>query len=200
MDLILIRHPAVALAGGMCYGQSDVPLALPPQAEVARLAARVEAMYPQGNLQFHSSTLSRCSEIARLLAARFNAALSTDARLQEIDFGRWELQAWDRVPRAELDQWAADIEHACAHGGESVARLALRVQHWLNEFESLSPPSAAPGAMVVVTHAGVMRVLAAQALRLPLAACLDWQLDLGAICRFQPRRGAPGWTLVAWNS
>ena len=27
MDLILIRHPAVAIDAGVCYGQTDVPLA-----------------------------------------------------------------------------------------------------------------------------------------------------------------------------
>ncbi|WP_172848539.1 hypothetical protein, partial [Burkholderia pseudomallei] len=27
MDVVLIRHPAVALGTGVCYGASDVPLA-----------------------------------------------------------------------------------------------------------------------------------------------------------------------------
>lgn len=203
MDLILIRHPAVGVAAGICYGQSDVPLALPPQAEIVRLAARLEAMCRGRTVHFHTSMLSRCTEIAEPLARRFDRSVQIDARLREIDFGRWEMQAWDDIPRAELDLWAADVEGACAHGGESVAQLAERVQNWLAELEAgcrTDTTQTAPDVAVIVSHAGVMRVLAALALRLPLAACLDWRLELGAVCHLQRRSLPAGWTLASWNN
>jgi len=201
MDLILIRHPAVAVATGICYGASDVPLAAAPHIEIARLADRLTTLCEGRSVQFHASTLSRCTAIATPLARHFEAVLQTDARLRELDFGRWEMQAWDAIPRAELDTWADDVEHACTHGGESVSALAGRVQSWLTELETHShPPETEAGACaVVLTHAGVMRVLAALALRLPLAASLDWQLELGAICHLRRRWRGDGWTLVSWN-
>jgi len=199
MDLILVRHPAVALAAGICYGHSDVALAMPPAAEITRL----EELGAGRSLHFYSSTLSRCSEIARPLAAHFGSHAQTDPRLRELDFGCWEMQAWDAIPRSEIDLWAADVEHACAHGGERVAALSERVQSWLseleNELEVMGRAPAAAEMIVVLTHAGVMRVLAALALRLPLTACLDWQLELGAICQLRRRPGAAGWALVSWN-
>jgi len=203
MDLILIRHPVVALAAGICYGHSDIALAMPPQAEITRLTARLEALGAGRSLHFHSSTLSRCTEIARPLAAYFGSQVQIDPRLREIDFGRWEMQAWDAIPRSEIDLWAADVEHACTHGGESVAALSERVQSWLSELEIelevRGRAQTAAETAVVLTHAGVMRVLAALALRLPLAACLDWQLELGGICQLRRRPGPAGWGLVSWN-
>ena len=44
-----------------------------------------------------------------------------DARLAELDFGHWEMQSWDGIPRAEVDAWAADVAHYRPGGGESVA-------------------------------------------------------------------------------
>ena len=199
MDLILIRHPAVALAAGICYGHSDVALAMPPQAEITRLAARLERLCAGRTLQFHASTLCRCTEIAAPLAAYFGTQAQTDPRLREIDFGRWEMQAWDAIPRSEIELWAADVEQACVHGGESVAVLSERVQSWLSELEAACRAQTTAELVVVLTHAGVMRVFAALALRLPLAACLDWQLELGAICRMRFRQEAAGWALLSWN-
>lgn len=207
MDLILLRHPALASAAGVCYGQSEVALAAPPDAEVARWLARLSPWCEGRPLQMHSSPLARCLQIAQPLARHFGTALRIDARLQEMHFGRWEMQAWDSVPRAELDAWAADLEQARPHGGESVAQLSERVAGWLGELEAAcavpaARPEAAPaaGLTLVLTHAGVMRVLAAQALRLPLAASLDWHLEPGALCHLRRRHDpAAGWTLVAWN-
>jgi alpha-ribazole phosphatase len=219
MDLILIRHPAVAVPAGVCYGRSDVPLAADPQAEVQRCLSRLQALGLHGPVTaLHASPLARCSAIAEPLAGHFRVALRRDARLREIDFGRWEMQPWDAIARPEIDAWAQDLENARSHGGESVAMLALRVRAWLDELElaqrlalpapaadmgggGQAPvgPEAAAGAVVVVTHAGVMRVMASLALRLPLAACVDWQVAAGGLCQLRYNAWQQSWTLVTWN-
>ncbi len=209
MELILIRHPAV-VADRICYGRSDVALAQPPQAECARLIERLTPLCGGRAVSLYSSPLSRCALIAQGLSAHFGTALEYDARLQEMDFGRWESLPWDQIPRAEIDAWAADVEHASPHGGESVEAFAARAGAWLDalpgavkgngggECGGSSEDTSAPS--VVLTHAGTIRVLAARALQLPLARCLDWQIEPGGWCHLRRRTGGEGWMLLAWNA
>jgi len=197
MDLILIRHPAVA-AEGLCYGRSDMALAAPPQAECERLGTRLAALAERGGgrpPQLYSSPLSRCALVAQGLSERFGVPVAYDARLRELDFGAWEGQSWERIPRAEIDAWAADLEHARPHGGESAAQLALRSGAWLVEL-----PHQDDGLVVSLTHGGVIRVLAACALQIPLARCLDWQLAPGAWCHLRRHAPQAAWSLVTWNA
>jgi alpha-ribazole phosphatase len=231
MDLILIRHPAVGVPTGICYGRSDVPLAADPSAEVQRCLNRIGTLNlcdPVGAV--HASVLSRCTQIAAPLAAHFNVAMQADPRLQEIDFGRWEMQAWDAIDRAEIDAWAQDLENVRTHGGESVAMLALRVGAWLEECErtlgwaalavngkdatplanmrdasevsevsEISEKNSAGRPVVAIAHAGVIRVLTALALRLPLATCVDWHLAFGGLCQLRYSVSQKRWMLVTWN-
>lgn len=41
MDVVLIRHPAVAVEPGVCYGRSDVPLAASAEAGARALRERL---------------------------------------------------------------------------------------------------------------------------------------------------------------
>jgi len=202
MDLILIRHPAVGVPTGICYGRSDVPLAADPSPEVQRCLNRIGTLSlcdPVGAV--HASVLSRCTQIAAPLAAHFNVVMQADSRLREIDFGRWEMQAWEAIDRGEIDAWAQDLENARVHGGESVAMLALRVGAWLKECETseVADENSAGRPVVVIAHAGVIRVLTALALRLPLATCVDWHLPFGGLSQLRYNVSQKRWTLVTWN-
>ncbi|MGI4857372.1 MAG: histidine phosphatase family protein [Janthinobacterium lividum] len=192
MDLVLIRHPAVAVPPGQCYGRSDVPLRDTAAAGAAAIAAKL-ARLGIAPYTLHSSPLRRCAEVARALAP----APALDSRLAELDFGDWEGQRWDDVPRAALDAWAADIEHAAPHGGESVAQLAGRTDRWLADIGAR--PAPAGTATVVLTHAGVIRVMTARALSLPTLTCLDWTLQMTGICRLTRAQAEGRWTLALWN-
>lgn len=200
MDLVLIRHPEVAIDAGICYGRSDIALRASPAAGATTIADKLAALQVDvGTL--HCSPLRRCATVAALLADRYGIAVRHDARLAELDFGRWEGQHWDAVPRHELDAWAADIEQARQHGGESVAMLADRTMHWLDDIMR-EHDDAAGGDIVVLTHAGVMRILTAQALALPLSSCINWSLAMTGVCRLSRLDdGASGkrWTLRSWN-
>jgi alpha-ribazole phosphatase len=194
MDLVLIRHPAVAIDAGVCYGRSDVPLAGDPEQTARTLQARFAARglpYP-GELV--TSPLSRCAAFAAALARDWRVPLRSEPRLREIDFGAWELLRWDAIGRAALARWNADLWGAREHGGESVAQFASRV-------EPLLPEPAAPGdACAYVTHAGVMRVLAARALDAPLDTLLQRPVAYGGVIWLRADPAAPsGWRLGAWD-
>lgn len=149
MILHLIRHPRPLIEPGICYGRLDVAGEHP-----ALAAARLLAGLPAG-LPVYSSPLRRCRELAEHLHAR----PLIDARLQEMDFGDWEGRAWDDIPREQLDAWAADVAGYAPPGGESPAALQQRA---LAFVAGLQVPEA-----VIVTHAGVIRVLLAHWQGLP---------------------------------
>lgn len=152
MILHLIRHPKPVIAAGICYGRLDVA------AENAAAAAeQLRATLPAG-LPVWSSPLRRCRQLAELL----HPAPGIDPRLQEMDFGAWEGQSWDTIPRAELDAWAADVTGYAPPGGESPRALQRRALAFVGEL-------AVPAA-VLVTHAGVIRTLLAHWRGLPPAA------------------------------
>lgn len=153
MRLILVRHPAPLVTAGTCYGRTDLAVA---DAERTRTGAALAAVLPP-QTPIYASPLQRCAALARdLHAALAGSALTLDARLVEIDFGAWEMQPWDRIPRAEIDAWAADVTSYRPGGGESVRQAALRVAAFYADLQRSGAPCA-----IVVCHAGSMRLLAA---------------------------------------
>lgn len=195
MDLLLIRHPPPAVEEGVCYGCTDLPLAAAPDAAADALAARLASLGAPSPQALLTSPLGRCASVAAELGKRFGLPSGADARLREIDFGAWEGRRWDDIDRAALDAWAADLHHAREHGGESVAQCSARVVEW---FEACRA-SAAERAWVL-THAGVMRIVAARALSLPLEQTLRWSVEMSGIVWLRGGRGDVPWQLVRWNA
>ena len=156
MQLYLIRHPAPRVAAGVCYGRSD----LPPGADVALAAARILPQLPPISpmLPVYTSPLQRCRQLAEAL----HPAPRSDPRLQEMDFGVWEMMPWERIQRAALDGWAADPLGYAPPAGESVAELQQRVEDFVSEARRAGLARA-----VLVTHAGVMKVLVGRVQALP---------------------------------
>lgn len=201
VDLVLIRHPAPAIGVGICYGKTDVPLAGDAAEAASGVAARLAALGVPLPQHVATSPLQRCANVAEGLARHFNCVCGIDARLQEIDFGDWEGQAWDAIDRAALDAWAADLRHARMHGGESVEQFEGRVGAWLEGCGvSMEAPVAAQAPCVLaVTHAGVMRTIAALALAEPLETTLKWPLEMAAVVWLRRPAVGGAWRLVHWN-
>ena len=153
MQLYLIRHPAPQVAAGICYGRSDLPLA----ADVAAAAARIAPQLPP-LLPLYTSPLQRCRQLADAL----HPAPHSDHRLQEMNFGTWELRPWQHIEREALDGWAADPLGYCPPQGESVGQLQARVRDFVVETCRQGVQRA-----VLVTHAGVMKVIVGHAQGLP---------------------------------
>ena len=173
MELYLIRHTAPAIAAGVCYGQADVA----PAQSFAREAAAVRAKLAgvAADICF-SSPLSRCSRLAEALG---HPAPHHDPRLQELDFGAWELQPWAAIPRAELDLWGQEYVDRAPPGGETFRALHARAAAFLRELAGMHTA----GAVLAVTHAGVIRALLAEVLGLPLQDSFRFHLDYGGVTR-----------------
>ena len=84
--------------------------------------------------------------------------------LGQPDFGRWELQSWSAIPRAEVDAWAGDLLHYRPGGAENVLDVAARVAGFVASLRA----GGVDGALVIC-HAGTIRLLLAMQSGLPPA-------------------------------
>ena len=190
LRLMLLRHaPVVGLAPGVCYGALDL------SADDAATAAAARVIAPQQPACTPVWTSSR--QRTRALGAAIArmrpdlTAPQVDPRLDEMDFGAWEGQAWSALPASAFDAWMADFAHHRVGGGESVAQLLTRVAQALAELAARERAPATLKAAAVhalwITHAGVIRAvhyLLAESDRMPAAASAWPALPLafGAAC------------------
>lgn len=169
MRLWLLRHARVTLEPGLCYGASDVPA--DPQLTVAA-AQHWAPQLPEG-AHWRVSGLARARQLAQaILSLRptLPEALP-DTRLNEMDFGQWELQPWDAIPRQAFDAWMADFAQHRFGGVESTQMLLDRVGRALHDQRA-----SGSGDAVWVTHAGVIRAVTylIQGGQLPISAAGHW--------------------------
>jgi alpha-ribazole phosphatase len=181
MQLHLIRHTTPAVASGVCYGRSDVDVAASFATEVQAIRDKISHITPAAN---YSSPLSRCSRLASSLELRDTRH---DARLMELDFGDWEMQAWEDIPREHLDRWGMAYTHTAPPGGETFIELHGRASAFLQEQLARHRGHD----VVAVTHAGVIRALLADALNLSLAEVFRFHLDFGSVTQLRMGSGHP---------
>lgn len=149
--LWLVRHAQPLVAQGVCYGVTDMPACVDDTRRAAQALARV---LPSG-ASVRMSGLRRAQRLALALVA-LRPDLDqpeADPRLNEMDFGRWEMQAWDRIERSAFDAWTDDFAGHRFGGRESVNDMLERVGQVLAAL-----PRQGVQDHVWVTHAGVIRV------------------------------------------
>ena len=151
MSITLVRHTRPDVEVGVCYGLTDLPLAVSFDEEAAQL---IPALPKAENLV--TSPLLRCRRLAERIGSELGIEPVVDQRLQEMSFGHWEGMSWNDISRAELDEWAKDFLYARPHGGESVHMLRVRVMNALADYQR------AGSDHIVVTHAGVIRAALAR--------------------------------------
>ncbi len=152
-ELVCWRHPRLAGADGLCIGSLDWPV---DARRARRLADRIarSARRHAAAREVLVSPLARCRAVGEALARR-GWRVTVDARLREIDFGRWQGRRWCDIDRVEFARWEADFLHAAPGGGEPVGALISRVAAFVDEH---------PGQrLIVVTHGGVISALQALA-------------------------------------
>ena len=140
-----------------------------------------------------SSPLARCRAFSEELAARLSLPLAFEPRLMEVGFGAWEgntaLDIEARWPGA-LAAFKRDPIGARPEGAEPLADFHARVAAGLDDLVAAS----ADGHLLVVCHAGVIRMALAWALKLPLENAYRIEVASAAITRFKV--GANGTALI----
>lgn len=179
MDIHIVRHTSVATSG-ICYGHHDVPLAPTFAEEVALLRQKLPA--DLSRMHVFSSPSQRCKALAHELGVEH---VHVDTRLMELNFGRWENQAWDSIAKDDIDRWSGNFVRVSPPGGESFQELALRCESFWRELRAASPQQA-----LIITHAGWMRALLSHILELPLQNAFRLHIDYGGVARIRWRDGA----------
>lgn len=171
MQLYLLRHTQVDVGPDVCYGQTDVGVGPDFLRELRAVRGKLR------DTSFHavySSPLLRCHKLAEALAP---GRVVPDARLLELNFGRWELKKWGEIPRAEFDAWARDFQTLSPPGGESFAELQQRARLFIEELKVRHPQQN----VLAVAHGGLIRTMLAQTLDLSLENLFRLEVDYGSI-------------------
>jgi alpha-ribazole phosphatase len=169
MQVHLIRHTTPDIATGICYGQTDIPLAKSFETEKNLIIKQLDSKYDA----VISSPLSRCTILAQQIPTQ---DYQTDTDLLEMNFGTWELQNWNEIP--QLNIWTNDFVNTKVEGGESFIQMYQRVVAFIEELVANSYEKVA-----IVTHAGVIRIFWAWILEIPLQNVFRLHVGYGDIYR-----------------
>ncbi len=167
MQLYLIRHPTPQVATGICYGRTDLALAEDASAAAARIRPQLPPQAP-----VFTSPLQRCRQLANAL----HPTPRHDPRLQEMNFGAWEMRPWNQIQREALDGWAADPLGYAPPEGESVGQLQERVRDFVRELKDEGVERA-----VLVTHAGILKVIVGHSRQLPAKEWMALKFDYESV-------------------
>jgi broad specificity phosphatase PhoE len=152
--LLFVRHAETNLAGRFC-GRSDPPVNRRGLRQIEEL---LNALKNESIDAVYASDLSRSFTTADAIGRQFGISPITLPELREIDFGEWEGLSWAQIEssdRAYARQWSEAYPDLPAPGGEPFEGFQLRVLTHVNRLLGESAQKCA----VVVTHAGVMRVV-----------------------------------------
>jgi len=156
MEIYLIRHTTPAVAKGICYGQTDLDVT----DSFADEANSIRPWLPANMGAVYSSPLQRCRKLAETLFPQHIPELHND--LMELNCGTWEMQAWDEIPKTEMQPWLDDFVNVTVPDGESYALMHERVVNRFNQIGRQNLPA------VIVAHGGVLRSILAHITDTPI--------------------------------
>jgi len=163
--IYLLRHGAIlSAANGKQYiGVQDVALSAIGHSQACAWA---DYFAGAGLDEIYCSDLARCLETARIIGAGCNLAPQALPELREVSLGAWEGQQFDTIKTRDPQGFQQRGDHIADHrppGGESFRDLQNRA--W-PIFETAARRHQ--GQTLIVTHAGVIRVLLCRLLGMPL--------------------------------
>lgn len=158
--LDLLRHGEPV--GGRKYrGQTDDPLSEKGWAEMRAAVARRQRW-----TAIVSSPMARCIAFSEWLAGETGLPLETDARLKEVGFGEWEGRTPDELRARDPEivfEFKRDPVARRLAGAEALDAFYARVGAALDAVLA----KHAGGHVLVVAHAGVIRMALCRVLGIP---------------------------------
>jgi len=166
----LLRHGEVEATGWAFRGSTDLPLSGKGWQQMRAVS---ESFAPFDHIA--TSPLQRCRLFAEGLNSKQKTSLIILDGMREMDFGAWENRSFDDLEAeygALLHQFWQSPVGIQPPGGEAFDAFARRVmvcwQAWLD--------SGTGHHRLLIAHGGVIRVLLAHLLDMPMAAL--WRLHL----------------------
>jgi len=175
----LIRHGEPVGGSGRYRGKIDDPLS---EKGWRQMREAVADHCPWQSIV--SSPLSRCAAFAEELGQRYNLPVSFDDRLMEIGFGEWEGRTKNEIsaqdPQA-LQNFYNDPIGFCPPGAEALVDFEKRITA---AWQALLQDYAGQHVLLVV-HAGVIRMLVRHVLAAPLESMFRISVPNAGISRFR---------------
>ena len=176
--LDLIRHGEPV--GGRKYrGQIDDPLS---EKGWAQMRAAVGNNAPWSRLI--TSPLIRCRSFAETFTGQHGLPLAVEERFKEVGFGVWEGKTAAEIETeapGTLAHFKADPIHAQPHGAEPLDIFLARVAAGIESILLTHPGER----ILIVCHAGVIRMALAHALAIPLENAYRIEVACAGITRLR---------------
>lgn len=176
MLLQLLRHGETA-GGARYWGATDVALSWNGWRQMRAAVAG------QSWDLIVSSPLRRCSAFAEALARELNVFCLQEADLREMSFGEWDGRSASEILKTDSERLRNFWEDPSRHsppGGESLEQLRSRVTAAWRRILS----DTDYGRVLLVTHAGPIRLLRATQLGTQLSNLLSIEVPYGSLTTF----------------
>jgi alpha-ribazole phosphatase len=171
--LLLARHGEVTTVGQL-YGQLDVPLSDRGREQSVALRERLRAYRLDA---VYASDLERTRWAADLIAHERGLVVHERAALRERMFGDWQGKTWEEIQEmspVEYEAYRRDFLTAVVPGGgETYVNVRDRVMPVVHEMVG----EGEGRHVLLIGHAGVLRVILAEALGMPLRNIFRIELD-----------------------
>tara|TARA_R110000850_G_scaffold83214_2_gene178652 strand:- start:215 stop:778 length:564 start_codon:yes stop_codon:yes gene_type:complete len=178
MEVFLIRHTRPEIPSGICYGQTDIPLKDTFPAESKLVLSKLPKFF---DTVFTSPSM-RCLKLANLISS--GGTLKQDSLLKELNFGDWEMKAWDDIPKEELNPWMSNFVTHKVPNGEAFSDLIQRVDSFLEQLKNIGQKQVA-----LVCHAGIIRAMLVKALNIPSENAFRLSIDYGSVSKLSYSEG-----------
>lgn len=176
MRLWLVRHGETeANVAGLYCGHSPTPLT-PRGIQQSQTLGQCLQEVPFDSVC--CSELARTHQTANLLLGARNIPRHSDACLNELFFGAWEMRHYQDLQREDpvnYAAWCADWQHATPTEGESFQHFAQRIKIFadkLTQYQHLDH-------LLIVGHQGGLSLLITQLLQLPVSAMWHFPITQG---------------------
>lgn len=182
--IYLLRHGEIEGTGRKRFvGWTDLPLSL---AGVRCASAWRDVFHRKNWDAIYCSDLERSIQTAQIIAGNQSGRIEPLADLREINLGEWDGRLMEDIRKTFPEAWArrgAEITTYRPPAGESFLDLAKRV--W-PVFETIAGRRQAH--VLMVTHAGVNRVILCRVLGMPLENLFRIAQGYGALNAIDQRR------------
>ncbi len=176
--LLLVRHGEVEAKYQRVFG-GRIDMALSPRGveQAQRVAehlrgVRLDAIY--------ASPMKRAQQTLAPIVALNGHQPITLQGLREVDFGAWTGLAWEQVKERfglSAFQWLTELDRGGIPEAESPADYRARTEDCLRQILG----GNAGRTVAIVCHGGVIRMLLAQLLALPLPRMAGFEIDYASM-------------------
>ncbi len=174
----LLRH-GEPVGGSRYRGQIDDPLSDRGWQEMRHATGQ---HWPWNAIV--TSPLARCQAFAEELASRAGVPLQIEPRLKEIGFGIWQGKTREEITRYDpgvLQRFYRDPMHNRPDGAEGLAEFRNRVVTALTDIQT----GYGGQHVLVIAHAGVIRMALAHILDIPLANLFRIKVASASLTRIE---------------